>query len=174
MQRRSFLKLAAATTGLSLLPSQADDNILADSGDIRVLVLDGSPRNRGHIHGETLRPQIQGILAAWRDMLHAATGMEPNLIIQDIIANTGFKKSVLRYTPEYWEELEGIAEGADVPLDDLFVLNLPDEHRWYLQAKQAGIALAPIEQCTTLGFAPTDNTPILWDRIWIFPVLRGV
>jgi len=161
MQRRSFLKLIAATAGLPFRYSHADAKDATISGNIPVLILEGPPRNRGHIHGESLRTQIQGILAAWRDMLHAATGIEPNLIVQDIIANTGFKKSILRFTPEYWEELEGIAEGADVPLDDLFVLNLPDEHRWYLQAKQAGIALAPIEQCTTLGFAPTDNTPTL-------------
>jgi isopenicillin-N N-acyltransferase like protein len=161
MERRSFLKLVAATTGFPFIKTYANSTEVAASSDIPVLVLEGTPRNRGNIHGESLRPQIQGILAAWREMLHAAAGVESNLIIQDIMANTGFKKAALRYTPELWDELEGVAEGADVPLDDLFVLNMPDEHRWYLQAKQAGIALAPIEQCTTLGFAPTDNTPTL-------------
>ncbi len=128
---------------------------------IPVLQLTGTPHNRGEIQGETLRKEIQALLAAWRSMLQQKTGIEADAIIQDIMAHTQYQSMVQRHTPALWEELAGIAKAAEVGLDTLFVFNLPDEQQWYLQAKAVGMHLPTQEKCTTLGFDSTRDMPAL-------------
>jgi hypothetical protein len=82
--------------------------------DIQVLVLEGRARQRGQIHGESLRPLIHEHIARWQDHLRQDMGMEPDAYLEQFFHETNFLPAIERWTPDLLEEVRGIAEGAGV------------------------------------------------------------
>lgn len=90
--------------------------------EIPVLELTGTPRQRGHIHGETLRSLIAEFVATAYEVHRANMPMlaPRETLLQFCRRNLGFLQ---RYSPELLEELGGIAEGSGQSFDDLLFLN---------------------------------------------------
>ena len=76
MERRTFLKRSAqAAASLALTPWMIPDLgksllSLKRDKDLEIVTLTGSPLNRGHIHGETLKTKINYIVKRWKHILH--------------------------------------------------------------------------------------------------------
>ena len=83
-----------------------------------LLILEGSPRERGRIHGEALRPLILDHIGHWKEVLGQTTGDSPDTYIRQFLDETDMLTPAERWTPELLEEVRGIAEGSGVGEDD--------------------------------------------------------
>ncbi len=124
------------------------------------ITLTGSPRQRGRTHGETLRSEIQELLASWKDWLVKGGRGTPDQYCQVLLHETGFLKAVERWTPGLLEEVKGIAEGAAVDFQTIFAFQLQDEEWWFGQEKkemQPGRARG----CSSIGLPKQANSACL-------------
>jgi len=143
------------------------------SADIPVLVLQSSPRERGRVHGETLRAQIAEFNARWREDIHTALGTNPDRYIEQLVAENDFIRAVKKWSPDLLEEVQGIAEGSGVDFQTMFARQLSDEDWWFRLEKKYGPVEATTRQCSSLGVygqadgstivAQNMDTPAFWD-----------
>ena len=120
-----------------------------------VLDLGDDPRERGRIHGRELAPMIADNIATYLARFEAggldkeAARREGETWVDVIAGQNG----------EYSEEMRGIAEGAELPLGDVAMLNARYEITFGLFGKEAkaydGAELADeADGCTTFGALP--------------------
>jgi hypothetical protein len=83
--------------------------------------INGKPYERGLAHGQLLATEIKESLNIYKFNLYDSHGLEMDFFIQ--LSNYVFKRPTEDNFPEFFEELKGIADGANVPLDDLILLN---------------------------------------------------
>lgn len=128
------------------------------------IVLDGTPLNRGKIHGETLQKNIWEMLD---QTAFETTTFNSNLddFVDQFYEETDYINAVKKWAPNLYEELQGIAQGAGVDLKVLFMHNCSDEVLRFLQSK--GIELKGIEVvlpgCSSIG---CNKTPL-------YPAMQG-
>lgn len=136
------------------------------SSDIQVLVLEGSARERGQIHGEVLKPMILEHIRRWKHHLQESAGMNGDEYIEQFLEETRFCEAAQRWSPDLLEEVKGIAEGAGVDLKPIFALQLLDEEMWYSRGIGVGLSLLEDEHCSGLGvFGQRDAAPVLGQNI---------
>lgn len=87
---------------------------------IPIVNVKGSPGDRGRQQGEGARPQITGMLAAYRGLLPEAIGMTWEEALRQSRKYLPFAEAAF---PGFVEELRGIAGGADVSFEDVWLLN---------------------------------------------------
>jgi predicted choloylglycine hydrolase len=119
---------------------------------VRVLVLKGTPRERGLAHGKALKEQIHHLLQLWKADLTATYQMEGDAFIQKFVKKTAFLPAMTKWTPELVEEVKGIAEGAEVDYPTLLVFQLLDEV-WATGPEVVG------ERCSSLGVSRNGPRP---------------
>jgi len=110
---------------------------------MKIVEASGDPRTVGRCTGEALREEIREHLAFPYTVDRSA--WERRLPV--------FLSTLKRYLPDVLEEMEGTAEGADVPLENILRLNLPmvpDE-------------LNIVEGCTNIAFVEGPDGPI-WGK----------
>jgi len=138
---------------------------------IRRIELRGGPRQRGRIHGETLRPLVREHLERWKDALQRDMNVDPDQYVTEFLADTNFLPAAQRWTPELLEELRGIAEGAGTDFRHTLVRALSDEEPWYRRERRLGAAGE--KGCSSIGvdarpghptlIAQNMDTPRWWD-----------
>ncbi len=136
------------------------------------LVIEGTPRQRGRIYGESLRNRIRDLIGQFWEQLCQSVGIPQEEIITGWLAETNYLESVERWTPQLLEEVRGIGEGASVDFDTIFSWQLLDELSWYADLVNARKSAASgIGQCSTLGvFGEADRITRLaqnWDSMTI-------
>lgn len=144
MKRRVFLRegavLAAGLASSPLVFSHPDRTPFLNtygktsSGvkkDMAVVVLEGPPRKRGQILGESLKPKIKEVVAIWQDFLHDSRKMHPDEYLKKFLEDTNFKPAIQKWTPGLLEETAGISEGSGIDFDTIYALQLMDEEWWY-------------------------------------------
>jgi hypothetical protein len=131
-------------------------------GELHVVTVSGSPRERGRIHGETLRYEIGEVMARTKDGLQEASGLPADEYVDRFLAETNFLPAIERWTPDLLEEVRGIAEGADLPFREVYAYQLVDEQWIFTRQLREQRELAGAEHCTALGaFDRPDGPPIL-------------
>jgi len=124
---------------------------------IKFLVLEGTPRERGRIYGETLGPMIAEFIERWKYRLSMATGMDPDRYLGRFLEETGLVAAVKKWAPKLLEEVEGIGEGAGVDFNTIFAYQCADEERWYRDSfKRWGSG-----GCSALGCFREGDAPAL-------------
>lgn len=121
---------------------------------VRVLVLEGTPRQRGLAHGQALKEQIHQVLKLWKADLAATFSMNADAFIERMVKKTDFLPAMRRWTPELVEEVEGIAEGAGLDFATVYVFQLLDEV-WASGPEIVG------DRCSSLGFSRSGDRPTL-------------
>jgi hypothetical protein len=86
------------------------------SDPIPIIEVSGTHRQVGHAIGEALRPTIQRLIEEGRSTLPA--GISRNALTQTASLCLTHTRSVY---PHYVEELEGIADAAAVPFEEVFL-----------------------------------------------------
>ncbi len=131
--------------------------IVKQKSKIRVLRLEGSPKERGRIHGETLKPMILEVLERYKKLLRIYVQKDPDPIIDFFLANTDFLTATKKWAPQLLEEIEGIAEGVGIDFKEIFAMHLAahDEKWWFLQKSNIS------EHCSSLGCFREGNQPTL-------------
>jgi isopenicillin-N N-acyltransferase-like protein len=87
---------------------------------VPLIQVKGSPRQRGREQGEGAREQIGRMVACYQEFFPAASGMSWE---EGLVASRKFLAYAEGAFPHLIEELQGIAEGASVPFQDVWLLN---------------------------------------------------
>ena len=124
------------------------------------LHLRGSPRERGLQHGEELSSKIHDLLGGWRYAIEKTTETTIEKWVADFVANTRFLELTQRHAPDLVTEIQGIAEAAAVPFEELFMFNCTDENQWFLEYRGFNLSLPGAKGCTSLGNT-TDKKHLL-------------
>jgi isopenicillin-N N-acyltransferase-like protein len=131
---------------------------------LQYLTLTGSPRERGRIHGETLRAEIREVMDRWEDALQSASKLRVAEFLDRLCEETNFVPAIERWTPGLLEEVRGIADGANMSFRDVYAYQLVDEHWIFIRQLQEArqLAEAPGEHCTVVAaFDPAGEAPVL-------------
>jgi hypothetical protein len=131
------------------------------SVDIHILILEGSPRQRGQTHGESLKPLIHEHIDRWKHNIQTDLGMDPDVYLTQFIEETNFLPAIRRWTPDLLEEVEGIAEGAGLDFDTVFARQLSDEEPWFRLEKKLERSWGAPEQCTAVGVDSQGEMPAI-------------
>ncbi len=124
--------------------------------DLPVVELTGSPYERGVIHGETLRQQIKDCVFGWEYMVEKVTGESVQDVVDEFHRETRFNQVIQQWVPGLLDELKGIAEGANLPLDRLTMFNWTDENDWFLEYRGYGLEMPEARGCSSFGVADGD------------------
>src|SRR6516225_2919140 len=86
---------AAALTVIVLLAGQI--SVAAEppasakpKGQLRVVVLEGSPYNRGLVYGKTLKDDIQHLMKGWNENLRQTYKMDADTFVKKFYAKTDY------------------------------------------------------------------------------------
>lgn len=127
-----------------------------------VLILAGSPSERGRTHGEALRARIRDFLPRWKDELGKSTGLDPDRYLAEFIARTKFQPAINQWVPDLLEEVRGIAEGAAADFNAIYALQLGDEEWWYRRYRKFCRVPKNGERCSSLGvFAQAGRAALI-------------
>jgi hypothetical protein len=118
------------------------------------ITLTGDPFERGRGHGQALRAEVQAHLAAWLGSLAEAGIGEPRAYVAGMLAATAFRPAIERHTPDLWQEVQGIAAGAEVAPDLLFGLQLLDEE-WAYRVRLGRDG--KLEKCSSVAIVPASG-----------------
>jgi hypothetical protein len=102
--------------------------------EIPVLTLEGTPRNRGLVHGTELKGRVHWVYEQFlrsvetvqRENGSLNTGFSENTLLAFAKAH---KQALIDYAPRLYEELEGFAAGAELSIDRILLLNCAAEVR---------------------------------------------
>jgi isopenicillin-N N-acyltransferase like protein len=149
MSRRTFLEQTAAVTGAAMtggrLAAQAAETTPAPDHTLRVI--SGKPRERGRRYGQAFQEPIRAFLD--RELYGRFTKGE---ITRDRMLRYAGQcsREIRSYSPVIMEELEGIAEGSGLEVEELVLMNLHEE------MGHAG-ALPSVPHCTAFAAGPPDT-----------------
>jgi len=171
MKRREFLERGVlATSGMLAFANgipiggglrRIGKDFVSAGKDIRILTLEGTPKNRGRIHGEALRGEIHEVLGRWKDGIGRTLGLDPDSYVSEFFENTNFMPSITRWTPDLLEEVEGLAEGAGLDFKTMYVYQLADEDFWYSRKKALQKSARREGHCSALGVFDPGSAPLL-------------
>jgi predicted choloylglycine hydrolase len=118
---------------------------------IKLLTLEGTPKERGRIHGESLKPMILHAMKIWKVNLRRLTGVDVDEYIDKFVAETGLLSAAEKWAPNILAEVDGIAEGTGVDFNTVFAWQSMDEEWWYrIFEKKLGTS-AFVGHCSLLG-----------------------
>jgi len=129
---------------------------------MHIVEMSGPARQRGRMHGEQMRPQIQTLFAYARENLKQAGGPKLEDMCALFLRSTGHQAAAQKWTPELVEEITGIAEAADVDLAVLWMFQLQDESYWFStgQLDHFTSSTDP-NRCSSVGISRQDRRPVL-------------
>src|SRR4051812_47972471 len=120
MNRGAVILIGLALTAGASLSAAAP-------GELKVLVLEGPPYQRGATHGRTLKSEIAEVVRLWKAELAGAFKTDADTFIRRFVRQTEFPSAIRKWTPDLWDEICGMADGAGVDFDTMLALQLPDE-----------------------------------------------
>lgn len=106
----------------------------------------------GYVHGSVLQVKIGQILEKWKANTSEVTGRDADEVIEEFLEYAQFTDAIRKWTPELYDEVQGIAQGAGQSFNDILVLNLLDEFWVYLNDPN-------LHHCTSVGIPASDNHP---------------
>jgi len=119
---------------------------------LRIVDLRGTPYQMGKIHGQTLKAEIQELVRRWKGDLEATYQVSAEVFIRAFLKKTDFKPAMERWTPGLLDEVRGIADGAQIDFDTMYVYQLIDE----VWAIGADVGLS---KCTTVAAGKRNRNP---------------
>jgi len=165
MNRRSFLKAGAiAAACLAADPvwsSKAFAELGKKPGQLKILELTGTPRQRGRVHGEELRSKIRNLLGEMKERIGKSYGVNPDEFIEEFVANTNFEGAIDRWTPGLMDEVKGISEGSGIEFKTMYYYQMGDEEIWYARNRKYGINLEDANRCSSLGVFGQEGLPTM-------------
>jgi len=147
-------RFVALVLFLALLVVGSAANALATAEGIHVVVLEGTPHERGITHGKVLKAEIEHLVKDWKADLKRSYGVDPDELVELFLAETDFVPAIERWTPGLMDEVRGIAAGSEIDFDTILAYNLPDEF-W----ANAGEIVR--NRCTSIGVDAQAGRPAL-------------
>ncbi|WP_299823403.1 C45 family peptidase [uncultured Pontibacter sp.] len=124
---------------------------------VPVLTLSGSGYERGLQHGHQLKKQIAEVYRKWKESIHKDTGKDPDTVIADFLSTSNYQQAIQQWTPDLWQEVQGMAVGSGQKIDDVLAFQLIDEYWGYLDRLENGSV--DKDHCSAVGVAATASHP---------------
>jgi len=134
------------------------------------LETEGSAYERGKIHGEALKKYIPR-MNLYEGIIRYFGYATFDLFAKDVLDNTSFLSTAKKWAPDLIDEIQGIADGAKIEFNSMFVRQLIEEMGWYsklrastenLDKLKAEFKKTTSQQCSALGvFDQTQVYPII-------------
>jgi len=134
--------------------------------------LSGSPRERGRVHGETLKSVIRGAVERWQARVENLLAAPFRDYLSRFPDETRFKEAVRRWTPSLLDEIDGIAEGCGLERDLVFAWQWIDEHVWLIDRLQREKERAESSGCSALGRVWPEENRALIGQNWDIPAIK--
>lgn len=99
---------------------------------IREVTLSGTGYQLGLQHGQIFKKEIGELVAKFKEKTTKELGKDANEVLADFYQKTSFDAAIKQWTPEIYEEVRGIADGAGQSFNDVMVFSLLDEF-WVYQ-----------------------------------------
>ena len=135
---------------------------------LTVLDLGSDPRERGRIHGRSMRSEIRDNYATYVERFQAGGAKLPVVLEQ----SDAWAAFIARDNAEYAEEMAGVAAGAELSLTEIAMLNARYELTYCVFGAEAqsvnSAAVTEQEGCTAFGLLPemTANGNTLIGQNW--------
>lgn len=122
---------------------------------IHYLTLDSkTPYGRGFQHGAAMKYVIHKGIAQWKQWITELLGeQDTDIEIAEFIHDTDFLRGIQKHVPDLYEELKGIAKGAEVDFNTLYAYQMFDEFLMYATQKYR------LQHCTGLGVYGRSDKP---------------
>ncbi|KJD34986.1 hypothetical protein PW52_12890 [Tamlana sedimentorum] len=120
--------------------------------ELKMVSFEGSGYELGYQHGTQLKEEIGEVIKAWKTNVEILLDEDANIIIDNFFDYADFSESIMKWTPDLYEEIKGIAEGSGQRFNDVFVLNLLDEFWVYLDNKFN-------HHCSGIGVPANNGNP---------------
>lgn len=140
-------------------------------GEIKVILLEGSPRECGLKYGSACAKEIGESIANYTALFMDRKGMSWE---NAIAAVSEFMPYIEAADSGYMEEMEGVAEGAGVRLEDIAVLNARTELLHTGVSMCAGTHPEECQECTAFSALPpaTANGGVIIGQTWDFSYMQ--
>jgi isopenicillin-N N-acyltransferase-like protein len=129
-----IFSLAMTFAMLSLTSCDGDeesvktDEMPEHENGIYHIQLKGNPTQMGLARGRYFKAQIKDAVNAYKENVYKVFGVENGeKIIEWALTTADFQKDIKENAPHIFEEIEGIAEGSEVPVADILLLNMFEE-----------------------------------------------
>ena len=119
---------------------------------LKTVTFSGSGYELGLQHGTELKKEIGEIIAAWKENTSLALGKDADTVVKEFFEYAAFEMAIKKWTPDLYEEVRGIATGADQPLNNVMILNLLDEFWVYINNLNN-------HHCSSLGVPARNGNP---------------
>jgi hypothetical protein len=145
LSRRAFLGHSAL--GLATIGFQASPQESAPGLEHTLAVISGKPRERGRQYGSKFKEAIRVFMD--KEIFASFSG-KPNAKESIVRYATACGKAIKEYSPLIHEEMEGMAEGSGLRLEEIVIITNHEElwHRGLVPAS---------DHCTVFGAAPPDT-----------------
>jgi len=117
----------------------------------------GTPSEIGLAHGDALGPVIRSAFSRWKDFLEEMSRLSFDELLAGFLEQTNYKPAIEKWAPHLLEEMRGIAQGAQMEEEHIYVWQMIDEMIDYI------IEYVYVEKCTTLS----------WSTECLLPCRRG-
>jgi isopenicillin-N N-acyltransferase-like protein len=122
--------------------------------ELTVLDLGSDPRERGRVHGRNMREEIRANYTTYVERFEAGGAKLPVILEQ----SDAWAAFIARDNPEYAEEMQGVATGAELSLTEIAMLNARYELTYCVFGSEAKSVNTPTtlepDGCTAFGLLP--------------------
>ncbi|MGI5816612.1 MAG: C45 family autoproteolytic acyltransferase/hydrolase [Armatimonadota bacterium] len=131
--------------------------------DVRfnVVEMSGSRFEMGRQYGRQCRELIRDLAANFDRML-----LPEEYLYEGREIAMGALPHVRREAPELVEEVEGIAEGADLPFEDVFRLSCSQEMNAWQGCMKQRVVTTVADECTTIAAQRDGSSLVAWNMDW--------
>lgn len=146
--------------------SFSQEGQLSQKGNLRILKVVGTPYERGFQHGQLLKTEVHKLVDIWKNDLQKTYKMSPDSFITSFVNGTNFIPAIKKFTPNLFEEVRGISDGAEVDFNTMYCFQLVDE-QWVLGRKIANAG------CTSFAVRKSKNNPTINAQNLDIPFFHG-
>jgi len=148
----SIAILLVGCTKQQSISESTSDSSKSNIAELKYLVLDGSPYNRGLVHGKTLKNEIREVVDRWNADIAKSSGMDSGAFIKKFIADTDFITAMKKWTPGLLEEVKGISDGSEIDFNTILTYNVCDEVWHYIDENIS-------DKCSAIGISKRSDKP---------------
>ena len=124
----------------------------SDKIQLSVVELEGTPYNRGFVHGELLKKEITQVISQWKQASEMMHGMNFDDIKKEFLQKTNYGDAIRKWTPDLLDEIKGISDGSGIEYETIFLFQISEELESYGRT-------AFVQKCTSIGVNKTENNP---------------
>jgi isopenicillin-N N-acyltransferase-like protein len=114
----------------------------------------GTSREIGRQYGEQARERVRRSIDAYRQVFSDIAGLEWPQVTEDAMR---FVRPIDHFNNRYLEEMRGIADGAEVPFEDILAINVRSEVMFSARARMAKESSRPIGECSSFAVLPSPS-----------------